>query len=254
MYEVHKFGGASIGSLDRIKNTIDIIKSFRSDSKIIIFSAMGKVTNMLEEIIISSYKGEIFFNQFEKLKNYHYGLIDKFYLQERDLLSEIDLLFEELKKTLKNKSDNYQLYYDQNVVYGELISTKIMSVLLNLENFDNQLIDARDIIMTDDNYCNAKINWTKTNRKINKYFNKKNIITQGFIGSNGNYSTTLGREGSDFTAAIISYCLEIKKLTIWKDVPGLMNCDPKIFKNSIQFKEVPYDEVIELAHYGASIY
>ena len=96
MYEVHKFGGASIGSLDRIKNTIDIIKSFRSDSKIIIFSAMGKVTNMLEEIIISSYKGEIFFNQFEKLKNYHYGLIDKFYLQERDLLSEIDLLFEEL--------------------------------------------------------------------------------------------------------------------------------------------------------------
>ena len=253
VYEVHKFGGASIGSLDRIKNTIDIIKSFRSDSKIIIFSAMGKVTNMLEEIIISSYKGEIFFNQFEKLKNYHYGLIDKFYLQERNLLSEIDLLFEELKKTLKNKSDNYQLYYDQNVVYGELISTKIMSVLLNLENFDNQLVDARDIIMTDDNYCNAKINWTKTNRKINKYFKKKNIITQGFIGSNGNYSTTLGREGSDFTAAIISYCLEIKKLTIWKDVPGLMNCDPKIFKNSIQFKEVPYDEVIELAHYGAKV-
>ncbi|MDC3187371.1 aspartate kinase, partial [bacterium] len=157
MYEVHKFGGASIGSFERIKNTIDIIKSFGSDSKIIIFSAMGKVTNMLEEIIISSYKGEIYFNQFEKLKNYHYGLVDKFYLQECDLFSEINLLFEELKKTLKNRSDNYQLYYDQNVVYGELISTKIMSVLLNLENFDNQLIDARDIIMTDDNYCNANI-------------------------------------------------------------------------------------------------
>ena len=253
MYEVHKFGGASIGSLERIKNTIEIIKSFRSDSKIIIFSAMGKVTNMLEEIIISSYKGEIYFNQFEKLKNYHYGLIEKFYLQECDLFSEIDLLFEELKKTLKNRSDNYQLYYDQNVVYGELISTKIMSVLLNLENFDNQVIDARDIIMTDDNYCNANINWTKTKRKIIKYFKKKNIITQGFIGSNENYSTTLGREGSDFTAAIISNCLEIKKLTIWKDVPGLMNCDPKIFKSSIQFKEVPYDEVIELAHYGAKV-
>ena len=139
---------------------------------------MGKVTNMLEEIIISSYKGEIYFNQFEKLKNYHYGLIEKFYLQECDLFSEIDLLFEELKKTLKNRSDNYQLYYDQNVVYGELISTKIMSVLLNLENLDNQLIDAKDIIMTDDNYCNANINWTKTKRKIIKYFKKKNIITQ----------------------------------------------------------------------------
>ena len=103
VYEVHKFGGASIGSLERIKNTIEIIKSFRSDSKIIIFSAMGKVTNMLEEIIISSYKGEIYFNQFEKLKNYHYSLIEKFYLQECDLFSEIGLLFEELKKTLKNQ-------------------------------------------------------------------------------------------------------------------------------------------------------
>ena len=98
MYQVHKFGGASIGSSERIKKTIDIIKSFRADSKIIIFSAMGKVTNMLEEIIISSYKGEVYFNQFEKLKNYHYDLIDKFSLQECDIFSEIDLLFEELKK------------------------------------------------------------------------------------------------------------------------------------------------------------
>ena len=253
MYEVHKFGGASIGSLERIKKTIDIINSFSSGSKIIIFSAMGKVTNMLEDIIISSYKGETFSNKFEKLKNYHCNMIDNFHMLDGDLFSEIDLLFKELKKTLKNKADNYQLYYDQNVVFGELISTKIMSTILSSENFDNQLIDARDIIMTDDNYCNANINWTKTKRKINKYFKKKNIITQGFIGSNENYSTTLGREGSDFTAAIISNCLEIKKLTIWKDVPGLMNCDPKLFKNTIQFKEVPYDEVIELAHYGAKV-
>ena len=253
MYEVHKFGGASIGSLERIKKTIDIINSFSSGSKIIIFSAMGKVTNMLEDIIISSYKGETFSNKFEKLKNYHCNMIDNFHMLDGDLFSEIDLLFKELKKTLKNKADNYQLYYDQNVVFGELISTKIMSTILSSENFDNQLIDARDIIMTDDNYCNANINWTKTKRKINKYFKEKNIITQGFIGSNENYSTTLGREGSDFTAAIISNCLEIKKLTIWKDVPGLMNCDPKLFKNTIQFKEVPYDEVIELAHYGAKV-
>ena len=253
MYEVHKFGGASIGSLERIKKTIDIINSFSSGSNIIIFSAMGKVTNMLEDIIISSYKGETFSNKFEKLKNYHCNMIDNFHILDSDLFSEIDLLFKELKKTLKNKADNYQLYYDQNVVFGELISTKIMSTILSSENFDNQLIDARDIIMTDDNYCNANINWTKTKRKINKYFKKKNIITQGFIGSNENYSTTLGREGSDFTAAIISNCLEIKKLTIWKDVPGLMNCDPKLFKNTIQFKEVPYDEVIELAHYGAKV-
>ena len=253
MYEVHKFGGASIGSLERIKKTIDIINSFSSGSNIIIFSAMGKVTNMLEDIIISSYKGETFSNKFEKLKNYHCNMIDNFHILNSDLFSEIDLLFKELKKTLKNKADNYQLYYDQNVVFGELISTKIMSTILSSENFDNQLIDARDIIMTDDNYCNANINWTKTKRKINKYFKKKNIITQGFIGSNENYSTTLGREGSDFTAAIISNCLEIKKLTIWKDVPGLMNCDPKLFKNTIQFKEVPYDEVIELAHYGAKV-
>ena len=253
MYEVHKFGGASIGSLERIKKTIDIINSFSSGSKIIIFSAMGKVTNMLEDIIISSYKGETFSNKFEKLKNYHCNMIDNFHMLDSDLFSEIDLLFKELKKTLKNKADNYQLYYDQNVVFGELISTKIMSTILSSENFDNQLIDARDIIMTDDNYCNANINWTKTKRKINKYFKEKNIITQGFIGSNENYSTTLGREGSDFTAAIISNCLEIKKLTIWKDVPGLMNCDPKLFKNTIQFKEVPYDEVIELAHYGAKV-
>ena len=253
MYEVHKFGGASIGSLERIKKTIDIINSFSSGSKIIIFSAMGKVTNMLEDIIISSYKGETFSNKFEKLKNYHCNMIDNFHMLDGDLFSEIDLLFKELKKTLKNKADNYQLYYDQNVVFGELISTKIMSTILSSENFDNQLIDARDIIMTDDNYCNANINWTKTKLKINKYFKEKNIITQGFIGSNENYSTTLGREGSDFTAAIISNCLEIKKLTIWKDVPGLMNCDPKLFKNTIQFKEVPYDEVIELAHYGAKV-
>ena len=253
MYEVHKFGGASIGSLERIKKTIDIINSFSSGSNIIIFSAMGKVTNMLEDIIISSYKGETFSNKFEKLKNYHCNMIDNFHILNSDLFSEIDLLFKELKKTLKNKADNYQLYYDQNVVFGELISTKIMSTILSSENFENQLIDARDIIMTDDNYCNANINWTKTKRKINKYFKKKNIITQGFIGSNENYSTTLGREGSDFTAAIISNCLEIKKLTIWKDVPGLMNCDPKLFKNTIQFKEVPYDEVIELAHYGAKV-
>jgi len=253
VYEVHKFGGASIGSLERIKKTIDIINSFSSGSNIIIFSAMGKVTNMLEDIIISSYKGETFSNKFEKLKNYHCNMIDNFHILDSDLFSEIDLLFKELKKTLKNKADNYQLYYDQNVVFGELISTKIMSTILSSENFDNQLIDARDIIMTDDNYCNANINWTKTKRKINKYFKKKNIITQGFIGSNENYSTTLGREGSDFTAAIISNCLEIKKLTIWKDVPGLMNCDPKLFKNTIQFKEVPYDEVIELAHYGAKV-
>ena len=253
MYEVHKFGGASIGSLERIKKTIDIINSFSSGSKIIIFSAMGKVTNMLEDIIISSYKGETFSNKFEKLKNYHCNMIDNFHMRDGDLFSEIDLLFKELKKTLKNKADNYQLYYDQNVVFGELISTKIMSTILSSENFDNQLIDARDIIMTDDNYCNANINWTKTKLKINKYFKEKNIITQGFIGSNENYSTTLGREGSDFTAAIISNCLEIKKLTIWKDVPGLMNCDPKLFKNTIQFKEVPYDEVIELAHYGAKV-
>jgi aspartate kinase len=261
--QVFKFGGASVNSVERIKNMAGIVRSYSNQKILIVISAMGKTTNALEKVV------EAFFNNqqeqslqlFEQVKQQHLTtakyLLVKNYLaceeQLRDFFTEVEWLLHD--KPLRD----FDYYYDQVVCAGELISTAIVSAYLNEEGITNQWLDVRDIFRTDDEFRDANIDWDFTSRKINEtivpLFNKQDlIITQGFIGSTDeNESTTLGREGSDYSAAVFANILDAGSLSIWKDVEGVMNADPKQFPSAKFISELNYDEVIEMAYYGAQV-
>ncbi len=257
--KVFKFGGASVSSIERIKNAGSILQSFTGEKILVVISAMGKTTNALEEVVNTFYKGERedALSLFTKIKNEHIQLANELCDQPTGQLND---LFTEVEWLLHDKPvRSFDYYYDQVVCIGELLSTAIVSNYFNAAGISNKWIDVRDIIRTDNNFRDAKIDWGFTNSRVQNaiapLFEDYNfIITQGFIGSTDeNESTTLGREGSDYTAAVFANLLDAESQTIWKDVQGVMNADPKLYSKAVWINELNYKEVIEMAYYGAQV-
>lgn len=259
--KVFKFGGASVKDAAGVKNVANVLSLYRDESLMVIVSAMGKTTNALERLLNAYYHGESNVTEiFEELKKYHTDIIaDLYENKSKRIYDEIENIFIELECILEKPSDNsYDFTYDQVVSFGEILSTKIISDYLNEEGYKNRWIDARNFIITDSNYRNGKIDWNNTfeliNKKLRPIVNKQLVISQGFIGkSNINTTTTLGREGSDYSAAIFAYCLEAESMTIWKDVEGVMNADPKRMPDAVKLDHLSYNQAIELAYYGATV-
>jgi aspartate kinase len=255
--KIYKFGGASVKDAEGIKNVVRVLNNEGFKNTLIVISAMGKMTNAFEKIINSyHYKTDDLQQHIEFVKDYHSTIINALFENKlTPVFKEVEVLFEELNKFLNaNKSKDYNFIYDQIVGFGELLSTKIVSAYLNEIGIENQWIDVREYLKTDDSYRDAYVNWELTSKNISSLNPNKLYITQGFLGEDaqGN-TTTLGREGSDYTAAIFAHCLNAKSLTIWKDVDGVLNADPRYFKNAQLLHQISYSEAIEMAFYGASV-
>ena len=255
---IFKFGGASVKDADGIKNVFSVLEKVGHEDTLLVISAMGKTTNALE-LVIKNYfeKSNELHSSLQEVKKYHYQiLMDLFEDEEHDVYFAVNSLFADLEYFIRsNKSPNYNFVYDQVVSFGELISTTIVSHYFAQAGLKNNWIDVRNFIKTDNTYRDANVDWEKTQQLIAKGVKKKALnITQGFLGSDeNNFTTTLGREGSDYTAAIFAYCLNAESVTIWKDVPGVMNADPRYFENAILLNQISYREAIELAFYGATV-
>lgn len=261
--KVFKFGGASVSNLERINLVSNILHDHTADKVLVVISAMGKTTNALEKVAEAYYSGnqDLALSLFESIKQQHLNvakqllvkLYNELYLQLRDIFTEVEWLLHD------NPVRGYDYYYDQIVCTGELMSTCIMSAYFNEVNIKNKWVDVRDILRTDAVFRDAVIDWNfsaaKVTSEILPLFNETNIVvTQGFIGStNENESTTLGREGSDYTAALFANMLNAEGVTIWKDVEGVMNADPRLFPDALFLEALNYDEVIEMAYYGAQV-
>jgi aspartate kinase len=261
--KVFKFGGASVNSVERIKNLGKILKQYPDEKLLVILSAMGKTTNALENVALAFFneKKEEALQLFEEVKQQHLT-VAKTLLVNNYLSCAIQLksFFTETEWLVHDKPvRSYDYYYDQVVCIGELLSTTVISHYLNEIEIGNKWIDVRDIIRTDDNFRDAGIDWEYTQSKVQgsiaPLFDDTNIVlTQGFIGATDeNESTTLGREGSDYTAAVFAYILNTESVTIWKDVQSVMNADPKQFPDAVPIQELNYNEVIEMAYYGAQV-
>ncbi len=253
-----KFGGASVKDAAGIKNVTDVLQKVGYEDVLLVVSAMGKTTNALE-IVVKDYfeKSPSLQSSIQEVKKYHNQiLLDLFEEDKNPVFQAVNALFADLDYFLNhNKSPNYNFVYDQIVSYGELISTTILSHFMNYKNIKTHWIDVRNFIKTDSTYRDAEVDWELTQKTISKNVKRKVLnITQGFLGSDENgFTTTLGREGSDYTAAIFAYCLNAESVTIWKDVPGVMNADPRYFENASLLNQISYREAIELAFYGASV-
>ena len=256
--KIFKFGGASVKDADGIKNVMSVLQKVGHDDVLLVISAMGKTTNALE-IVIKNYfeKSTEFHASLQEVRKYHNQiLLDLFEDEEHDVFFTINNHFADLEYFLRsNKSPNYSFVYDQVISYGEIVSTAIVSHYFNEKGLKNNWIDVRNFIKTDNTYRDANVDWEQTQKLISKGIKKKSLnITQGFLGSDeNNFTTTLGREGSDYTAAIFAYCLSAESVTIWKDVPGVLNADPRYFENAVLLNQISYREAIELAFYGASV-
>jgi len=255
---IYKFGGASVKDADGVKNLIIILNYLGSEKTLIVVSAMGKTTNSLE-LVVKNYfenKEELQYS-LNEVFNFHNKILEGLFSDNKEpIFSDIQQVFENLRIFLKrNKSPDYSFVYDQVVSFGEILSTKIINSYLNYSNIKCNWVDARELIKTDSKFRDANLNWEITKHSISKNINTKLLnITQGFIASDSNnFSTTLGREGSDYTAAIFAYCLNAESVTIWKDVPGVLNADPRVFKKPQLLNQISYTEAIELAFYGASV-
>jgi len=256
---VFKFGGASVKDAKSIKNIVTVLQHTGYKNLVVVVSAMGKTTNSLEKVVTN------YFDNLSQVEasvsdvfNYHHSiLIDLFSEENHIVYKEINQLFKELRTFLKqNKSRNHAFVYDQVVTFGEFISTTIVNRFLESKNIKNTLLDVRTCIKTDSNFRDAKIDWKQTQKEISTIINKNDLtITQGFLAAetSNNFTTTLGREGSDYTAAIFAYCLNAESVTVWKDVPGVLNADPRHFKNTQLLYNISYREAIELAFYGATV-
>ncbi len=256
--KVFKFGGASVKDAEGIKNVFDLLNKVGAEEVLLVISAMGKTTNALE-VVIKNYfeKSSAFHASLQEVRKYHNQiLLDLFEDEDHEVFFTVNSHLADLEYFLRsNKSPNYNFVYDQVISYGEIVSTTIVSYYLNEKGLKNNWIDVRNFIKTDTNYRDANVDWEQTQKLISKGIKKKTLnITQGFIGSDANnFTTTLGREGSDYTAAIFAYCLSAESVTIWKDVPGVMNADPRYFENAVLLNQISYKEAIELAFYGASV-
>lgn len=260
--KVFKFGGASVKDAGAVKNIAGILKSFSGEKLLVVISAMGKTTNALEKVVNSYFTNDgQAAAHLEEVKQYHRKIMIELFKSASDqVFDEVNNIFVEIEWVLDEQpSKGYAFAYDQIVSAGELISTKIVSAYLRECGVDNSWLDARDCIQTDNNYREGNVNWELTTqlavRNAGALFEKSGIIiTQGFIGATSeNFTTTLGREGSDYSAAIFAYCLNAHGVFIWKDVPGVLNADPKYYKEAQKLERMSYHDAIELAYYGASV-
>lgn len=255
--KVYKFGGASLKDAAHIQNLAEILKKESAERLILVVSAMGKTTNKLEEILESFRKqnGD-YKQQLLSLKEDFETVATGLFKRESSIFDTINYLFQKLDATLmENAKKSYNFLYDQVVSFGELMTSELVSAYLNNEGWANELLDARNYIQTDTTYRDATVDWAVTCQNIEKLSGEeKCFITQGFIARDkqGN-TTTLGREGSDYSAAIFAYCLDAKDLTIWKDVEGVLNADPRHFSDTVLLNQISFTEAIELAYYGASV-
>jgi aspartate kinase len=259
---VFKFGGASVKDAEAVKNVRYVINNFSDDQVVVVVSAMGKTTNAMEAITDALYHKR--YDEFRELvqerKQFHLKIVDGlFEKKDHPIFDEVKNIFNDLgNRTHLPIAENYDFEYDQIVSLGEVVSTKIIQAYLSLDRNDTVWMDARRLVRTNNNYRYADIKWEKTADLIQEYVQQhtsKNIfITQGFLGhTDESFTTTLGREGSDFTAGIFAYCLDAQDVTIWKDVPGMLNADPKWFDNTIKLDKISFKEAIELSYYGASV-
>ena len=253
--KIFKFGGASVKDADSVKNVAKVLESQGFEKCLLVVSAMGKTTNALEKVVEYYFKKEDFHSEIEKIKQSHLEITKGLFADNHSIFGEVALFFDDLEAFLRrNKSPNYNFVYDQVVSCGEMISSKILSDFLNDIGFANSWLDARDYVKTDDSYREGVVNWQETEANVAKLSKEQSYVTQGFIGSeDNNFTVTLGREGSDYSAAIFAYCLNADAMTIWKDVPGVMTGDPRKFENVTLLSNISYEEAIEMAYYGASV-
>ncbi|MBK8044952.1 MAG: aspartate kinase [Haliscomenobacter sp.] len=259
--KVFKFGGASIKDAAAIKNVAQILQSYSDDPLVIIVSAMGKTTNLLEKVVEAHAKktGQAY-ALLEDIKNGHYQLMDELFPRNHEVYALVNDTFVEIEWILDEPPhDNYDFMYDQIVSVGELVSSRIVQAYLHESGLPTQWLDARDVILTDDIFREGWVQWDETvdnaRRLVPPMLAKGGfVLTQGFIGSTTeNFTTTLGREGSDYTAAIFSFCLDAERMTIWKDVPGVLTADPRLFENVVKIDRLSYKEAIEMTYYGAKV-
>ena len=255
---VFKFGGASVKDSEGVKNVVKVLKEVGYEDTLVVISAMGKTTNAMEAVVAAYFEDKRRISiVLQEIADFHNGILsDLFENKEHPVYEKVQLLFEEVRGFLAwNKSPKYAFVYDQVVGYGELISTTIVSTYLNEVGITNTWHDVRELIKTNNSYRDAQVNWERTENEVKSKVDMSKLnITQGFLGSDdNNFTTTLGREGSDYTAAILAYCLDAQSVTIWKDVPGVLNADPRNFEETQLLDQISYREAIELAFYGASV-
>jgi len=256
---IFKFGGASVKDAEGVKNLLNVISITRETNLVVIVSAMGKMTNQLEKVVAKYFSNpEVIKAEIAAVYDFHHSIISELFSNtSHPVFTKTKRFIQELSAFLENnKSNNHSFVYDQVVSFGELLSTMIISEYLSEKGTKNAFLDVRTCIKTDTNYRDALVDWKETQRNIQTNVSATGItITQGFIASENshNFTTTLGREGSDYTAAIFAYCLNAQSVTIWKDVPGVLNADPRYFSKTELLHHISYREAIELAFYGASV-
>ncbi|SFW60914.1 aspartate kinase [Cellulophaga fucicola] len=256
--KIFKFGGASVKDAAGVKNVVNVLQQVGHTNTLVVVSAMGKTTNAMESIVNAYFKDKSALPAaIQEVVDFHSKILnDLFENKQHEVYGKVKVLFDEVQGFLAwNKSPKRSFVYDQVVGYGELLSTTILDAYLNEVNIKSNWLDVRDFIKTSDNYRDAIVDWDKTQERITAGIDKSKLnITQGFLGSDdNNFTTTLGREGSDYTAAILAYCLNATEVTIWKDVPGVLNADPRYFEETQLLNKISYREAIELAFYGASV-
>ncbi len=266
MTKVFKFGGASVKDADSVRNVAKIIRQYAPEKLVVVVSAMGKTTNALEKVLTAWYENDERLSVYiQEVIAYHQEIISELFPERTNpVYFNTDMLFGEMEGHLSTPpSLNYDFDYDQLVCFGELISTTIISGYLANEGINCRLFDARELIRTDETWREGKVDWQSTQKLVESALSpflesgdtsKKVALTQGFIGGTAKgATTTLGREGSDYTAAIFAHALNAAKMVVWKDVPGILNADPKFFENTFLLDHISYREAIELTYYGASV-
>jgi aspartate kinase len=262
--KVFKFGGASLRDAHNLRNVADILKRFETDSLLIVVSAMGKTTDALERVVASYFAQDgRAFDILNEIREKHNALVAELWADSpppSDVYATLNDTFVEIEWILEDEPhDAYDYIYDQIVSVGELVSSKIVAAFLNKKQHKTTWLDARDILKTDETWREAVLDWAATRENMSNlvlplFENGGFVVTQGFIGSTReNNTATLGREGSDYSAAIFSHCLEAQGMYIWKDVTGILSGDPNIFKNVVKLNHIGYAEAVEMTYYGATV-
>ncbi len=259
--KVFKFGGSSLKDAAAVKNVTDILKAHRDERLLVVVSAMGKTTNALEAVVEAHATGAgKAVSILEDIKNNHYRLMEQLFDPQDDLFALVNDAFVECEWVLEEPPhENYDFMYDQIVGTGEIVSSRIVWGYLNQMGLPTRWLDARDVILTDDIFREGWVQWDETIARAERYAKPLTeepgfVLTQGFIGSTSeNFTITLGREGSDYTAAIFSFCLDAESMTIWKDVPGVLTADPRLFEDVVKLDRLSYREAIEMTYYGAKV-
>jgi aspartate kinase len=253
---IFKFGGASVKDANGVKNVAKVLQHEGTENTLVVISAMGKMTNAFEQVVNDYfYKKESLKDSLKFVEDFHQNMLNDLFSPNHEVYNKVNHLFGELSGFMaRNTSRDYNYVYDQMVGFGELLSTTIVSAYLSEIGVENQWLDVRECIKTDGTYRDAKINWEQTQQQIQEKVDVSKLnITQGFLGGFGTETTTLGREGSDYTAGVFAYCLDADSVTIWKDVQGVLNADPRVFSETALLQEISYTEAIEMAFYGASV-